>query len=344
MATNTYSKSAVAASLGITPDELKKKAKKAGFSNTEDYYKSIGGASAPLIQAISKQMVKLDQQLEELTPYISLSDEEKQAYLDKALAQITPYYDRKTAEIEAGLKEGKVRAAEDILTSIKQVEEETANELANFDLTTARTEEEFTSRIADLTATKGEDLAAKKLDYQQRMESLKASQVQSGTLTSGVGAKKRTELDTQKTMEEQALERRNQAATTAAETARKYTLDQVQLSRQAAEQARARTIGGTTEANYTKQQAAGTLGLTDPNQIASPQELARQRAERGVSPIYDKTTLTDLEAEKLKAREATAQELQAGELATREAQYGMTREQILAERAKKAVQVSALKG
>jgi len=74
-----YSKSDAAKSLNISGDELKRRAKAAGFSDTESYYNSIGGASAPLIESISKQMVEFDRQIEELTPYLSLSDEEKQA-------------------------------------------------------------------------------------------------------------------------------------------------------------------------------------------------------------------------------------------------------------------------
>lgn len=346
MATQTtpFSKSASAAALGITNAEFEKRAKKAGFKTTEEYWNSIGGASAPLQQAIAKQMVELDKQLDELTPYISLSDEEKQGFLDKALQEITPYYERKTAELEAGLKEGKLRTAQDILTSMREVEETTKTSLAKFDLTTAQTEEEFVNRLSDITSTKGEDLATKRLDYQQRLESLKANQVQQGTLTSGIGAKKRTELGAEQQMGEATLERRSQADVSSLETAKKYSLDQVQLSRQAAEQARARTIGGTTEADLTKQQAMQTAGITDMNQLGSAAELARQQAERGITPITGGAVQTaDLEAEKLKAQESTAQELQADELARKEAEYGMTRDQILAERARKASQVSALR-
>jgi len=168
------------------------------------------------------------------------------------------------------------------------------------------------------------------------MESLKANQVQQGILTSGIGAKKRGEVTTQQQMEEQALERKSQLATQTAETARKYTLDQVKLGRQAAEQARARAIGGQTEADYTKEQAMKTAGITDINQIGSAAELARKQTERGISPIYDKTALTDLNAQKVQARESTAQELQNDELARRQQEYGLIQQKLARKRAEYA--------
>ena len=342
MATENYSKSKMAASLGITPDEFKRRAKKAGFSSTEEYWNYIGGASAPLIEAISKQMVDMDRQIEELAPYLSLSAEEKQAFLDKALQEITPYYDRKTAELNASLQAGKVRTAEDILNYIRTTEEETTSLLSKYNLESAQNEEEFINRIADITSTKGEDIAAKTEDYRQRMEILKFDQIQKGVLTSGIGAKTRAEQDAQKQMQLSQIERGAQAQTTTAETTQKYNIEQIQLARQAAEQARVRAIGTPAEVDYTKQQAMQTAGITDPTQLKSPQELARLRAESGVVSETDASKLTELEAEKLRAREATAQELQAGELGIKEAQYGMTRDQILAERAKKAAQVAAL--
>jgi hypothetical protein len=339
-----YSKSKAAASLGISGDELKNRAKKAGFKDTEAYYTSIGGASAPLIESISKQMVEYDRQIEELTPYLSLTDEEKQAFLDKAIEQITPYYDNKKKELEASLQEGKVRTAEDILTNIKKIDEETRVQLENFDLSKAETEEDFLNKIGELTTNKGQDIAAKTEDYRQRMENLKANQIQGGTLTSGIGAAKRAEQDKLKAMELTDLENQYSQTQTATETAKKYTIDQIALARRSAEEARVRAIGGVTEAGLTQEAAQSTLGINDLSQLKSPEEMARQRAERATNPLYDKTALTDLEGERLKARESTAQELQANELAVRNQTYGLQRDKILAERAKKAAQITALRG
>jgi len=344
MAKGTYSKTDAAKSLNISKEELVKRARAAGFSDTESYYDSIGGVSAPIIEAISKEMVELDRQIDELTPYLSLTDEEKQAFLNKAIEQITPYYDRKTAELEASLKEGKVRTAEDILTNIKQIDEETKAELANYDLRTAQTEEDFLNRLADITSTKDEDIAVKREDYRQRLETMKANQIQQGTLTSGIGAKKRAEQERLKAMEEAIIARKAETDVTAIDTAKTQTIEQYQLARKAAEEQRIRKIGTPSEVASTTAQALQTTGLTDINQLQSPEELARLRAERGINPSYDSTQLAELQAEKSKAGVATQQELQADELARREQTYGLQRDKIMAERAKKAAQVSALRG
>jgi uncharacterized small protein (DUF1192 family) len=340
----SYSKSASAAKLGISKSEFEKRAKAAGYSDTESYWDSIGGDSAPLVQEITKQVVELDRQIDELTPYLSLTDQEKQAFLDKAIEQITPYYERKKGEIEAGIKEGKVRTAEDILTNIRQVEEETKAELARFDLTTAETEEDFLNKIADITTSKDEDITVKREDYRQRIENLKVSQIQQGTLTSGIGAKKREEQERLKALEESIIQRKAETSATALETAKKFTIDQVALARQAAEQQRIRKIGTPAEVASTTASALETTGLQDINQLKSPEEIARLRAERGIKPLTDNTALPELEAERQKAGIATQQELQADELARRKATYGAQITKIKAEQAKKASQVSALRG
>ncbi len=339
-----YSKKKAAASWGISGDELNKRAKRAGYKTTEDYYYAMGGASYPIIESISKEMVALDRQIDELTPYLSLTDEEKQAFLDRALQEITPYYDRKKSELEASLEEGKVRTAEDILLDMRTVEEETHAQLQRFDLSQAETEEDFLEKLADLTSTTQETLDMKRQDYKQRLEVMKANQVQQGILTSGVGRKAREEQERQRVMEEASIQRQATDQQTGMETAKAYTLEQIQLARQSAEAERARKIGGTTEADYTRSQAMGTLGITDYSQLGSAEEVARKRTERGISPTYDSTSLMDLEAEKEKARQATAQELQADELARRDQSYGATIRKIQADRAAKAAKLSALRG
>jgi hypothetical protein len=344
MAKGSYSKSEAAKSLGISREELASRAKKAGFKDTESYYNSIGGASAPIVEAITKEIVALDRQIDELTPYLSLTDEEKQAFLNKAIEQITPYYERKKAELEASLKEGKVRTAEDILTNIRTIDEETKTELAKFDLSQAQTEEDFINKLADITSSKDEDIAVRREDYRQRMENMKAEQIQSGTLTSGIGAKKRAEQERLKTMEEAMIARKAETDTTAITAAKTQTIDQYQLARKAAEEQRVRKIGTPSEVASTQAQAMQTAGLTDINQLKSPEELQRLRAERGITPSYDQTQRPELQAERQKAGVATQQELQADELARREQTYGLQRDKIMAERAKKAQSITALRG
>ena len=340
----SYSKGDASKSLGISREELASRAKKAGFDSTEEYYNSIGGVSAPIIEAISKEMVALDRQIDELTPYLSLTDEEKQAFLNKAIEQITPYYDRKTKELEASLKEGKVRTAEDILGNIKTIDEETKAELAKYDLSQAQTEEDFLNRLADITSTKNEDIAVKREDYRQRIETLKANQIQSGTLTSGIGAKKRAEQERLKSMEEAMIARKAETDTTAITAAKTQTIEQYQLARKAAEEQRVRKIGTPSEVASTQAQALQTAGLTDINQLKSPEELQRLRAERGITPSFDQTQRPELQAERQKAGVATQQELQADELARREQSYGLQRDKITAERADKARRLSTLRG
>ena len=344
-----YSKGDAAKSWGISREELTARAKAAGYKDTKPYYYAMGGPSYPVIQSISKEMVALDRQIDELTPYLSLTDQEKQAFLDKAIQQVTPYYNRKTSELEASLKEGKVQTAEDILTNIRTTEEETKAELEKFDLNTAQTEEDFLNKLADITTSKDEDIAVKREDYRQRLETLKANQIQSGTLTSGIGAKKRAEQERLKTMEEAMIARKAETDTTAITTAKTQTIEQYQLARKAAEEQRIRKIGTPSEVASTTQQALQTTGLTDINQLASPQELARQRVERGIKPLTSQgttsdTNLLELQAEKQKAGVATQQELQADELARREQTYGLERDKIMAERAKKAASIAALRG
>jgi hypothetical protein len=340
----TYSKSASAAKLGITVEEFEKRTRKAGFKNTEDYWNSIGGEEAPLRQEITKQIVELDKQLDELTPYLSLSDEEKQTFLDKAVQEITPYYDEQKKRIEEGLQAGKVQTAEDILLNIREIEDTTKQVLAKYDLSQAETEEDFINRISDITATSEEDLTLKREDYKQRIENLKLEQIQTGTLTSGIGAKKVSEQERLKNLEEQILNRQKESDITAAETAKKYSLESIRLARQTAEQDRIRSIGTPTEVETLKQKELENAGLTDMSQLESEQAIKAKRAESGVTPISDKYALQNLEAEKLKAKESTAQELQADELAIKEQEYGLTREQILAEQAKKRAQLAAYGG
>ena len=339
-----YSKSNSAELLGISKKEFEDRAKKAGYDSTEAYWDSIGGDNAPLVEAMTKQVVEMNRQINELTPYLTLTQEEIDTYLEKAIAEITPYYDNKKAEIQASLEAGKTRTAEDLLISIRDIEEQTRTALEGFDLSTAETEEDFLNKIANITATEGEDIALKRNDYAQRLETMKFNQVQKGTVASGIGLKERQELEGRKSMEEAAIQRKADASEAFAQTAKNYNLENIALARRAAEEQRIRKVGTTSEAASTSAQAMDTAGITDMSQLGTPAELALNRANSGIVASTDATQLTDLEAEKTKAGIATQQEMQADQLAIRDATYGAQITKIQAEQAKKAKSVAALRG
>lgn len=338
-----YSKSRAAQQLGIGKKEFEKRAERAGFDNTEDYWNSIGGDSAPLQQAITKELIALDRQLDELGP-LGLTDEEKQQFLEKAIQEVQPYYDRKSAELEAGLKEGKVRTAEDILLTIREVEEEVSSELAYYDLQSAQTEEEFINRISDITSTGEEDLALKQNEWTQRLEDVRTSQVQAGTLTSGIGGIERQKEETTRELELQRLQRRTEAEATRVETGRKYDVENIRLAREKAEQDRIRQIGDPGQTAATRAAARETAGLGVGEELGSVTEVERLRKERAITPVFDKTRITDLEEERRKGVESRKQELQAGELAPREQEREFQREKVLATAAQKRRELDRLRG
>jgi len=327
-----YSKSQAAKDLGISKKELENRAKAAGFDNTEAYWNFIGGASAPIIDQIKKQIIELDKQLDSLSP-LGITDEEKEAFLNKAIEQVQPYYDRKTKEIETGIAEGTLRTAEDVLLYIRDVENEVKTSLEKLDLSQAQTEEEFLNRIADITATKQENVQAKREEWRLRLENTKMEQIQSGTLTSGIGAKKREEVKRLEGMETGTIEARAGREQLDTETANKYTLDQIRLAREASERDRVARIGAPQETEATKQEALAQAGLSGMEQLGSKAdiELARGTGARNVS-TYKPDALTSLEEERLKAVESRKQELQSEELTLREKEYEKQRQKILSAR------------
>jgi len=327
----SYSKKRAAASLGWSNKEFEEKAERAGFDSTEAYWNFLGGEAAPVQQSIKKEILELDRQLEELSPYLTLSEEEIDTFLQKAIAEVTPYYDSKKAEIEAGIKEGKIRTAEDILSTIREVEEDTKTLLARYDLTKAETEEQFIDQIADLTATTAEDLAYKKIDFKQRIEDMKFEQIQRGILTSGIGRADVAEEKGLQSLEEQALLRRSEAKETAFERERKYDLEAVKLARQDAEQKRVRLLGTPEEAAATEAAARETAGYTGAG-LPGETEIQRLRQERGVTPATP-LQLSDLSRERRLGEEATAQEMQAEEEAIRAQEYNLIREKLERKRA-----------
>jgi hypothetical protein len=317
------------------------------LSNSKEFakvYKQLkADPTYQLVNELTKQVVELDRQISDI-PAVELTDQEKAAFLNKAIEEITPYYNSKRAEIEAGIKEGKVRTAEEILTTQREVEESAKEALAKFDLNQAETEEDFLNQLADLTSTTNEEMVAKKTDFKQRIEDLKVDQVQSGILTSGIGRKAVGEEQDIASLEEQALLRGSEAQKTKLESAKKYNLESIQLARKAAEAERVRQIGTPEEAAATQQSALQTAGYSSLSELPSATELLRLQKERGISPIDDKTALTDLERERIKAQEATKEELEEDELARRDVEYQAQLRKIEAEKAAKASKLSAVRG
>lgn len=292
-----------------------------------------------LQKSISNAIVELEQKLDEVDTRLTLSDEERQAFLDKAIEQITPYYNTKKTEIEQGINEGKVQSAEDILLTIRDVQENTNSLLAKFDVDQAETEEDFINNISEITSRKEDDLNVKRAEWKQRLEDAKLNQVKSGIFASGVGRKKISELDTMKNLDETSLANRAAEAETQATTQKKYDLEKIVLARKAAEEERIRKIGTPDTVNSLQTNAAATLGLQPGETIGSQATIAQNRADRNIT-IRNPEDLTSLEEERLKAIESRNQELQNNELAVREQREKNTREKILGDLAAKKNQLA----
>uniref|UniRef100_A0A6M3L0L3 Uncharacterized protein n=1 Tax=viral metagenome TaxID=1070528 RepID=A0A6M3L0L3_9ZZZZ len=274
-------------------------------------------ATSKMKQSMIEELIRLDEQMDSLP--VTLTTAEMDNFLTKAIEQITPYYDKKKAEIEAGIKEGKIQTAEEILSTIREVQDTTKKLLSGYDITQAKTEEEFINTLADITATKDEDLALKRDDWKSRIEEVKTGQVKSDILTSGIGKAKIGDLRARQTMEEQALQRRAGAKQTSAETAKKYDLQTIALARQSAEQERVRRIGTPDQTLSTETAARGTLGMVEGQSLPSDVERARLQSERNIS-LATPEQLTDSEEERKKAIESRKLTLQGEEEKIRYAQ------------------------
>ena len=335
-----YSKKRAAASLGISKKEFEKRAKEAGFDSTEAYWDSIGGDMAPFEQAMIKDILAFNRQIDEVSRYISFTEEEDQSFTDRAIEEIMPYYDSKKAEIEEGIKEGKLQTAEDILSTIREVEAQTKSTLAKWDLTQAANEEEFIDKLADLTATTAEDLAYKKQDFKQRLEDTKFDLIQKGTLTGGTGRRIMREERESQALEEQALTRRAEAKETALERGKKYDLEAVQLARQDAEQKRIRLIGSPEEAAAAEAEARERTGYGVEG-LPSEMGITRAREERDIEPLdYREAKLTELERKRVADVETTKLELEKAERTRREEENRLIREGL----ERKRTQTSSLLG
>lgn len=274
----------------------------------------IQKSDAMLEQELASQLIDLDVRLSNLQ--VSLTDQEKDMYLQKAMEQVKPYYEAKRAEIQAGIKEGKIRTAEDLLMTMREVAQESEVELSKLDATKAQTEEEFVNTLAEMTRQEGYDAETNRLNWMERIDTEKQKQVESDMLTSGIGKMEVDKLKQRQALEQGNIEGQYAAKQTALETDKKYDLERIALARKAQEQKRMRIVGSPTEEAATKTALAQTAGL-DENNLISEVEMARRRAERGITPVYNSGALNDLNEEEKRAIESRKLALQDDELSVR---------------------------
>lgn len=251
---------------------------------------------------------------------LALTPEEEDKFLEKAIEQVKPYYEKKRKEIEQGIEEGRIRNANQLLMELRDVEQDIQGQLKKYDIREAETEEDFANTMADITATKEENLEAKRMDWRDRIRSAKESQVASGTLTSGVGRSRIGELLERQEFEEGTIKRRAAQAETEAETARKYDLQEIALAREQAEKERVRKLGTPSELEETRGELVETAGYDSYGDVPSDIEILRRRAERDITP-YRKEELTDLEERQREAEESRRRELREEEMVLRQKEY-----------------------
>ncbi|MCR4330015.1 MAG: hypothetical protein NUV65_05745 [Candidatus Roizmanbacteria bacterium] len=292
--------------------------------------------SNKLLDEVSNTIIELEDKLFSLG--VSISQEEADAFLQKAIEQVTPYYETKKTEIEAGIKEGNVQAAENVLVDIRRIKEEIGTTLQKLDIDQAQTEEEFVNTLANITSTKDEDIATKQYTWGERIKELKQTQVQTGVLTSGIGKQEVGGFQDRQQAELASVERSAGAAQTRLETGQKFDIERIALARKTVQTQRERQLGTQTQEDATTSGALGTLGLTGMDQLGSEAELQRQRAERNTQ-IYKPTALTDLGEEKSQAIESRKLTLQGETLDAKQQQEAAQRSKILSEISKQKAKI-----
>ena len=121
-------------------------------------------------------------------------------------------------------------------------------------------------------------------------------------------------------------------------------MESVALARKAAEEQRIRKIGTPSEVASTTAQALQTTGYGSLSELPSGEELERLRKERGITPGRTEADLQDLAGERLTEQEARQQQFERQEKDIRLSTYGAQIDKINAEKAKKATQITALRG
>lgn len=244
---------------------------------------------------------------------LTLSDQEIESFLQKATEQVTPYYDKRLAEINAGINEGKIQDAEDLLLELRRSKEEMDVQLRKFDIQQAQTEEEFVNTLAEITSQAGEDLEVSKLNWTDRVNQARTQQVQKGIQTSGIGQQETNVLNQRAGLEQTGIERRAQEKQTSLETTKKYTVESIALAREAVEKERIRKYGTADDAAKLETDLKQRAGVTDDY---SEIGLLSERARRNIS-AYKPEALTQTEEEKKRAIESRKLQLQEEELAAK---------------------------
>ena len=289
------------------------------------------------IQQITNEIIDVINEYEDKLSTLgvpSLTDAEMETFLQKAIEQVKPYYDKKKAEIEAGIKEGRVRSMEDLLVEMREIRADISDELQRFDIEQSKTEDDLVNTLADITSSKEEGLESKRVEWRDRIRTTQTGQVQTGVFTSGIGQRKIRELLEKKEMEKGEIVRRAGTATTQAETSAQYSIDKITLAREGAQRERVRKLGTAEEEAGTEEKALGELGYTGIGDVPSVAEIERARADRNIS-VYRPEALTDITEESKRAIESRKLTLQQETLAQRQTQEEAERKKIQAEIAKK---------
>ena len=282
-----------------------------------------------LVKDISNAIISLENKLKDI-PGVSFSQQELDNFLSKAVEQVTPYYNEQRKILEAGVREGTIQSMENLAISMRDSKTSLDSRLASLDITQAQTEEEVANKLADITASRDENLALKRDDWKNRIDVAKNAQVRSDILTSGVGQKQIGNLATTQQLEENTLQARAQRDILSEETKKKYDLQTITLARQTAEQERTNKLGSPAQQADTEKKIRETLGLPDTSPIADTSTLIANRNVRNISTARPEQ-LTALEEQKKIATESRRLSLQAGEADIKTNQYNSNRNAILSQ-------------
>lgn len=296
-----------------------------------------------LKKSLTKEIIKLDEKYDQLIN-LGLTENEKDQIMQKAIDEISGYYDIKMAQLTEGLAEGKLRTAEDTMLFIREVEQEMETLAAKYDVTEAQTEQEFVNKMASLTSKTEDELEAKKMQWQKKVEDVKFRNVQSGMLTSGIGRAEKARELAARDLDISSAERRASEAQTELETTRKFSLENIRLAREAAERKRTAQIGSPEETESLRASARETLGLGAGEDVGSVAEIEARRSQSGIAPVYDKYAPEELEAERSLAAESRRAELEAQTKAEKEQERAAELRKILRERESKQSKLYNLGG
>lgn len=298
-----------------------------------------GNTKQILVNEISNQMIELEDKLAKI-PNVTFSQQELDAFMQKAIAEITPYYEKKKLEIEKGIKEGKVRTAEDTLALISRVKMDVKNSFAKYDIDEVETEEEFVQKLAEITSSSTEAIETKTYEWTQRLDDAKLGLEKSGISSSGIGMKKIADLKARKEMEQAAIERRTEQAKAEQETVKKFSLDRVAIARKAITDDRLRRIGDPVATGQLESGAKGEIGLGADEEIGSEADIAYRRQQRDTK-MYDPTALDALDENKRTAQETTFTDIKQSEEDARQSEYESQRKAIQSQISKKQMELNS---